>query len=53
VVKKQIEEGLMEEKALVGWKAIAEFLGWTVSKVMLLLIGVIVPLGDRRNRATC
>jgi hypothetical protein len=24
----------MEEKALVGWKAIAEFLGWTVSKAM-------------------
>jgi hypothetical protein len=24
----------MEEKALVGWKAIADFLGWTVSKAM-------------------
>ena len=24
----------MTEKALVGWKAIAEFLGWTLSKTM-------------------
>jgi hypothetical protein len=24
----------VEEKALVGWKAIADFLGWTVSKAM-------------------
>ena len=24
----------MEQKALVGWKAIADFLGWTVSKTV-------------------
>jgi hypothetical protein len=24
----------MEEKALIGWKAIADFLGWTVSKTV-------------------
>jgi len=24
----------LEEKALVGWKAIADFLGWTLSKTM-------------------
>ena len=24
----------MTEKALVGWKAIADFLGWTLSKTM-------------------
>ncbi len=24
----------MEEKALVGWKAIADFLGWSLSKAM-------------------
>jgi hypothetical protein len=31
----RIEQGRpVKEKALVGWKAIAEFLGWTLSKTM-------------------